>query len=269
MRVVIRDDDTCGFTQPEDVQSCYEQVWSFIPISLSVTPFRIPGDHVTLPNELFGSDVVLPLHENRALVQMLREQVNAGHVDIAMHGYHHLRYCGLPEYVAGEELTKKTIEGRAYLEELLKTNILTFIPPNNGIGISGLAAVVSAGMNLVNVPSLWSNKCRSVSRRTLCLAPRYYWHKILRKRRYPHILDIGDHKEVEYHTVGPRSQRKALIAELDYCDEHDGIFVLSTHYHAFDRCTMDNQTVRSLLFDLINRASGKAGVEFVGINSIW
>ena len=269
MKIIIRDDDTCGFTKPEEIQACYEQIWNDIPISLSVTPFRIPGDHMRVPKELFGSDVVLPLHKNRALVHLLRDALAAGRIDVSMHGYHHLRYNGIAEYVAGTKLGEKTIEGRTYLEEVLATNIPTFVPPNNSIGPSGIAALVSARMNLVNVPSLWSSKYRMVTYKTLTHMPKYYWHRLVRKQRYPYILEIGDHKEVDYHTVGPKSKRKELFAALDYCDQSDGVFVLSTHYHAFDRLTQDGQTVRSLVFDLIDRASGKAQVKFVGINSIW
>ena len=102
--VVIRDDDTCGFTNPEEIQACYEKIWDDIPISLSVTPFRIPGNDKNLPKHLMGSMGILPLHENNELVQMLRAEINAGRIDISMHGYHHLCYKGLPEYVGGEDL---------------------------------------------------------------------------------------------------------------------------------------------------------------------
>lgn len=269
MRVVIRDDDTCGFTRSEEIRSCYEQVWNDVPISLSVTPFRIPGDDRNLPESLKGNMNTLPLHENQDIVQMLREGIGNGRIDISMHGYHHLRHNGLPEYQGGDELEQKTRDGRTYLEELLNVRVLTFVPPNNSISPTGITAVASAGMNLVNVQSLWSRKPLQALGRTLMYAPVFYWHEKIKKRRYPYVLDLGDHKEVEHHTVGPGSTRKQLFKELDYCDQHNGVFVLSTHYHAFDRRTQDGETVRSLVFDLIDSAIAKQGVEFLGINSIW
>lgn len=269
MRIVIRDDDTCGFTHPDEIHGCYENIWDDIPISLSVTPYRIPGNDKNLPKSLMGRMDILPLHENQDLVQMLRAEVVANRLDISMHGYHHLCYKDMPEYVGGEDLGNKTKEGRIYLEQLLGTTVLTFVPPNNAISPSGIAAVIGAGMNLVNVPSLWSVRRRPVTCMTLRHIPVYYWHRKVRKMPYPYVLDMGDHGEVEYHTVGPRSQRKQLYSELDYCAQNNGVFILATHYHAFDRKTQDGETVRSLVFNLIDRAMAKPDTKFVGINSIW
>jgi peptidoglycan/xylan/chitin deacetylase (PgdA/CDA1 family) len=269
VKIIVRDDDTCGFTRPEEILSCYQQIWQEIPVSLSVTPFRIPGNDRNLPEHLNGKMEIFPLHKNQEIQQMLREGIREGRIDVSMHGYHHLRYHGLPEYVGGDELARKTREGKTYLDKLLGINIGTFVPPNNGICANGIAAVAMAGMNLVNVPSLWSRKHRPRIARSLQLAPAYYWHRVFHKKHYPYVLELGDHKEVGYHSVGPGSRRKALIEELDYCDRHNGIFVLSTHYHAFDRKTQDGQTVRALVFDLLDRANAKQGVEFIGINAIW
>lgn len=266
---VIRDDDTCGFTRPEEILACYEDIWGEIPVSLSVTPFRIPGGDRNLPKHLIGNNDVLPLHENNDLIQMLKEQIKERRVDISLHGYHHLCYDGLPEYVGGTDLTSKTKEGREYLEGLFETDVLSFVPPHNSIGLAGLDAISASHMNLVNVQSLFSNKRRSVTARSLMHAPAFYWHKKIRRRRYPYVLNLGDRKEVEYHTVGPGSSRNELFWELDYCCDKGGVFVLSTHYHAFDRQTQDGYKVRSVVYDLINHAMARKGVDFLGINSIW
>lgn len=266
---IIRDDDTCGVTKPEEIQVCYEEIWDQVPVSLSVTPYRIPGNDRYLSEHLMGNNEVFPLHENTALMQMLKEQVKENCIDISLHGYHHLCYNDRPEYVGGKELTRKTREGRVYLERLFDIDVLSFVPPHNSIGLAGLGAVSAANMNLVNVQSLFSSKRRAVTARSLMLAPAFYWHKKIKRRRYPYVLNLGDRKEVEYHTVGPGSYKNELFDELDYCFDMDGVFVLSTHYHAFDRRTQDGETVRSLVFDLIDRAIAKQGVEFLGINSIW
>ena len=266
---VIRDDDTCGFTKPEEIQACYEEIWSEAPVSLSVTPFRIPGNDRNLPDNLMGCNDVFPLHENTDLVHMLKEQIRAGYIDVSLHGYHHLCYNGHPEYIGGTGLTNKTREGRAYLEGLFGIDVLSFVPPHNSIGLSGLDAISASHMNLVNVPSLYSGKQRSVTARSLINAPAFYWHKKVRRMGYPYILNLGDRKEVEFHTVGPKSCRKELFIELDYCCDQDGVFVLSTHYHAFERLTQDGYTVRTLVYDLINRAMARKDVNFLGINSIW
>ena len=269
MIVVVRDDDTCGFTRPEEIQACYGSVWSDMPVSLSVTPFRIPGNDRNLPENLAGNMDTLPLHKAPGLVDFLKDGIRQGRMNIAMHGYHHLRYRGLPEYVGGSDLERKTIEGKEYLEKVLDTTVCAFVPPNNAISLTGVNAVVRAGMSLVHIPSLWGRAFRSGQLRVLLKAPGFYWHRKLRNRQYPYVIECGDHKEIGYHTVGPRSIRKRLFQELEYCREKNGVFVLATHYHAFDRKTENGETVRHLLFDLLETAQGFPGVSFQGINSIW
>ena len=269
MKIVIRDDDTCAFTRPEDIESCYASIWDNAPVSLSVTPFRIPGNDKNLPKHLFGKMEIMPLHENGDLIQMLRSGITAGRIDISMHGYHHLCYHGKPEYVAGTDLYEKTKNGHSYLEKHLNTKVLSFVPPNNGISKDGLRAVIAAGMNLVNVPSLYSAKRRPLSAKTLRYIPVYYWHRKIHGMKYPYVLNMQDHCEVEYHTVGPQSRQSLLFAELDYCHENNGIFVLSTHYHAFEKKTLDGDSVRSVVYRLIDRAAAMPDTDFVGINDIW
>jgi hypothetical protein len=78
VKIIIRDDDTCGFTRPEEILSCYQQIWQEIPVSLSVTPFRIPGNDRNLPEHLNGKMEIFPLHKNQEIQQMLREGIREG-----------------------------------------------------------------------------------------------------------------------------------------------------------------------------------------------
>jgi len=269
MKLVVRDDDTCGFTPVDELRVCYSEIWDEVPVSLSVTPFRIPGDDRNLPPELAGNMDILPLHENAGLVDFLRCGIKDGRIDIAMHGYHHLCYNGLPEYVGGADLERKTIEGRKYLEGLLGTEVLTFVPPHNAISLEALPSLIMACMNIVNVPSIVKRAVHGRRIPGIRSLAAYYWHRKVKHHQYPYILDLGDHKEVSYHTVGPRSERKFLFEELHYCRDQEGVFVLATHYHAFNRQTRDGETVRKLLFDLLDQAKGMPDVSFVGVNSIW
>ena len=91
----------------------------------------------------------------------------------------------------------------------------------------------------------------------------------MRGRHYPFILDLGDLEEVACHTVGPRSYFSALREELDYCHQVDGVFVLATHYHAFERQTEDGYAVGKVVNELVDMAAGFPGTKFVGFNAIW
>ena len=269
MKFVIRDDDACAFTPLKLIQSCYQDIWNDVPISLSMTPFRIPGNDRHAPTALNGDMEVMPLEANTELVSFVREAIAKHQIDVTLHGYHHLPQKGLPEFIAGENLATKAKEGRAYLERLFDIDVCTFVPPNNGIGRVGLQAIIKAGMNLAGVPTLWSPAARSVNARSLALIPRTLWHHRVKHHCYPHILDFGDHKEIYCHTVGPRSYRSRLVRELEYCQQAAGVFVLATHYHAFARTTQDGFSIGKVVYELVDRAMRHPATHFVGFNSIW
>jgi peptidoglycan/xylan/chitin deacetylase (PgdA/CDA1 family) len=269
MKFVIRDDDACAFTTTEELRACYERIWSDVPVSLSVTPFRVPANDRNAPPNCKGSMEALPLDQNAELVEFIRKGLKNGQLDVTLHGYHHLRYSGMPEFISGDELPKKAREGKAYLEEILGVDIKTFVPPYNGISRSGLDAIVDAGMNLAGTLRLWSPRFRRVTLRTLANTPRVWWHRRVRGRRYPFILDLGDHQEVACHTVGPRSNFSALRRELDYCYQSDGVFVLATHYHAFERRTEDGHAIGKVVNELADRAAGFSDTRFVKFNNLW
>lgn len=269
MKFVIRDDDACAFTPLELLQSCYEDFWSEVPVSLSMTPFRIPGHDRHAPPKLKGHMEVMPLENHTELVSFVREGIDKGQIDVTLHGYHHLRYDGLPEFIGGKDLTNKAREGRAYLEKLFDIDVRTFVPPNNGISPVALQGIIQAGMNLAGVPSLWSPSARRVNIRSLAFLARTYWHHRVKHHCYPYVLDLGDHKEVYCHTVGPKSYRRKLVRELEYCHQTDGVFVLATHYHAFDRTTQDGNSIGRVVHELVERAMSYSATHFVGFNSIW
>lgn len=224
MRIVSRDDDTCGFTDPKDLQVCYESIWPEFPVSLSVTPFRIPGNDRNFPQHLAGNMNVIPLTDNLKLVTFPQEGVTRGSIDLSLHGYHHLRYNGLPEFVSGNGLKNRAQEGRSYLEDIFGISIRAFVPPNNSIGMEGLGAVIAADMNLVGVPSLWSGRVRKRSIKTIRNMPSFHWHEKIIGKKYPYVLDFGNHTEVTYHTAGPKSDYASLVRELEYCHKHNGVY---------------------------------------------
>lgn len=269
MKFVIRDDDACAFTSPREIQGCYDSIWPEIPVSLSVTPYRIPGQDPHAPDHLVGSMDPMPLEQNVEFVRFLREGIDDGRVDITLHGYHHLCYDEKPEFIGGDNLKEKALKGKEHLENLFDLNIRTFVPPNNGIRRQGLDAISEAGMNLAGMLNLWSSHFRRVSFKSLSHCPSVWWYQKVRSRKYPFMLDLGDHKEIACHTVGPRSSYQDLRKELRFCHEVGGIFVLATHYHAFDRVTEDGIKVGKAVHGLIDMAAAFPGTQFVGFNSIW
>ena len=273
MQFLIRDDDACALTRPEEIERCYSRLWDEIPIGLSVTPFRIPEKRgFGMPEELVDLNEPHPLGENGEMVAFSRQQISAGRIFVALHGYHHARVLGEPEYVGGHDLAQKTREGRNYLEELLGYPITTFVPPNNTVGEEGLSAVVESGLNLVNnqpYPFSFLEATGHHPRLNQIIDLQYRIRARLglfsgfTKRRY-----LG-FQQAPYQTLGPSQSLPQLEASLIRCQQENGVFILATHYHAFERRLTSGETVGEGLLRLIDLAQSGTSTQFIGYEELW
>jgi len=295
MKFIIRDDDTCGFTRVEELKKCYGSIWQQIPVCLSITPFRIPGpipfpgnDNFGVPNNYIGSTNPLPLGNNKELISFLKEGLRKGWLDIAMHGYHHLvtdlsrfkkgfnsndiRKIGR-EYLYSNNLKEITQKGKQYLEEIFNYKINTFVPPGNAISKKGLKAIIEQKLNLIGVPSLrrYILKQRPFNIYNVINSFKYHtWKMRYRYQvKYPFVLNFRSHKEIEYSLLYPSSNLNYLKKEIDFIDSVDGIFILSTHYHAFKKRITSGETIEYALHAIIDYLSTKKSVEYVSYRDLW
>jgi hypothetical protein len=146
MRFAIRDDDTCYFTQPADLERVYQRLPGW-PVSLAVTPFALRSDNLGDPVRFRQSGPPMPLEENAELVAYLREGIAAHNYSILCHGFTH-EYLRRGETLVQECLWKdparlgnEALQARAYLEQLLRTRMAGYVPPGNSISRAGIAAV--------------------------------------------------------------------------------------------------------------------------------
>ncbi|MEE3328810.1 MAG: hypothetical protein VX252_15840 [Myxococcota bacterium] len=273
MQFLIRDDDACALTRPDEIERCYGRFWDEIPVGLSVTPFRIPDKPGHgMPETLSRLDEPHPLGDNSEMVSFLREQIAAGRIFVALHGYHHARVEGQPEYVGGQDLARKTREGRTYLEDLLDCSIHTFVPPNNAVGEAGFAAVVGAGLNLVNNQTYPLSFFQAAGRRARLnqaldlqyrLRVRLGMRSAYQKRRY-----LG-FQQIAYRTLGPTQDLSDLEESLSLCARTNSTFILATHYHAFDRKLTSGESVGDGLLRLIERAKAHTSTKFIRYDELW
>jgi hypothetical protein len=269
MRFLIRDDDTCAYTKPEELVRCYARIWDHQPVGLAVTPFRIPGDFAAVPASHRGGTEPLPLEGNAELVAFLKEQLARSRIEVLLHGYHHTKPRGLPEYVGETDLRRKTRQGKAYLEDLLQCRIDTFVPPNNEIGREGLEAVIACGLNLVNVPPLLRPSRRRLRLENVpnFLKVRYY--RAVKKMRFPHVLRFADHSEVDYYAVTASQRLEDLVDGFINCHRESGVFVAAVHYHAFASRLPGGETVGQALAILLDLASKDQDVRPSRFADLW
>lgn len=211
----------------------------------------------------------MPLEENKELVRFLREMVSAGKINIALHGYHHTRPNNLPEYVGETGLLQKTREGKKYLQDLLGCQIDTFVPPNNGIGREGIEALVANNLNLIGLPSLVRPQYRPVTFSNFLTYFKLKYYQIFYKIQYPYVLGINGHKEVTYFSVTPSQTLEHLLFCFKQCEKLNGVFILSTHYHAFDKKMRSGEYIRDIVDLLIEKASSSKNIEFCTYKQLW
>jgi hypothetical protein len=269
MKFLIRDDDCCAFTTVEDIERCYARIWDIAPANLSVTPFRIPGDDPHIPAGLIGDTRVMPLGAHGELVHFLREKIAAGKIDVALHGYHHTRPRGRPEYAAGDDLDSRTRDGKRYLEDLLQCEVQTFVPPYNTIDAKGFDAIVGAHLNLVGIPSFWRNSERPFSVANISRLATRKFYRSVRGIDYPHVLRFSDHKEVGYVSLTPAQTLSAIRHQFEGIAAANGVFVLAVHYHAFDKPLKSGERIGDVVTMLVEQAAKLPDTRFCSYRQLW
>jgi Uncharacterized protein conserved in bacteria (DUF2334) len=268
-RFCIRDDDTNFFTQPEELERAYGRITERGPVSLAVIPFCRAGDNKAVPEDMRGRGSIHPLDENVPLVEYLRKNLAAGRFEIMLHGYHHDEPNGRPEFANGDDLYRKVLHGRRYLEDLLATKIRVFVPPHNAIGRCGLRAVAEAGLHLGGAAGIrggWP---------LLSPASWTLWWQLRQWRKsnglgVPWILDLGDHREIFGNAVTPLSALERNKMALDCALRLGGVFCVATHYWELDVPSQypGEPTVRQHLLQLIERALSTSGTMWESVGNI-
>jgi predicted deacetylase len=251
MKVALRDDDTSYFTSPDRLHAVYGDIWDRIPVCLATVPFAIGYPQAGIPEEHWHTGRSFPLDENRAVVDELRRLGAAGRVTIALHGYTHQDYAGGYEFQAAPDPERRVQDGRAYLQRVLDTTIRIFVPPHNALSKRGLAAVSSAGLNLLGSFLSFRPSMRPWEWRTLpnYLRIRRFRASTGRTRHdrfvYPHVLRYRQHAEFGCHSLVPATTFEELRAGFDEARSLGGDFCIATHYWEIDRA-MHDRLVRML-----------------------
>lgn len=270
MYFAIRDDDTCYFTRPDELEANYGRVWHRCPVSLAVVPFHGCTVSGALPREHWQGDAIFPIGDNADLVKFLREQIAAKRVHIVLHGYSHKSEPGGHEFVAGEDLERKVAVGKRYLEQLFNVPIRVFVPPHTALSRRGWAAVVNNGLSICGRVGLRSRKVDAAGVGYLLLRR---WWRTFRKCEYPFPFRYRSHSEMECHELTPKTSLDALRRSLALCQKWNGYFCLATHYWEFPlHQTGDNsaseQTVGDVFFALWDEVAHLPDVHFVSLGDM-
>lgn len=233
MKLAIRDDDTCAFSDPAVLEEVYGDIWDEVPVTLACVPYVSADSDVAVDIGIDSGS--RSIAENSELVAFLRRQLEEDRIELALHGYHHDTPGGEPEFVGGRDLGRKVREGRQLLEQTFDTDVTAFVPPHVRLSNAGLRAVFREGLDIV----------RGRGPRPREIQPRFRWlwtySKLLsfylrheRQYRYPHPLHFGTHREMYCHRINRRVNVKATKSSFDFIQKRDGVFCLSAHAYGLN-----------------------------------
>jgi predicted deacetylase len=269
MKVAIRDDDTCYFTPPDALERVYRDVWDRVPVCLAVVPFAVGYERAGIPQEHWQSGEIFPLGRHTALVAALRELVMRKRATIALHGCTHQDFPDGYEFQAAPDPERRLRDGLVHLETTVGTDVSVFVPPHNALSKRGLAAVASAGLNILGSFLSFRPSMRRWDRRTL-----HNWWRVRQFRRstgrtradrfvYPHVLRYADHAEFGCYSLVPGTTFEELARGFDEARQAGGHFCLATHYWEID------DRMKRLLLDFLDLAAGHREVQFVAAEELF
>ena len=268
MRFAIRDDDTSYFTQPEELEKAYGDIWDQAPVSLAVIPFVGGGKIESISPEYWQGDRVFPIGENERLVPFLKEQIARRRVSLLLHGYSHKDYPNGYEFEAGDDLLTKVREGKGYLEELFGVTLKAFVPPHNSLSRKGAQAVIDNGLNILMAYSHqpWERPIE-IANFTNFARMLWFWLRYGKSKRYSKVLQFSRHKEFGCYTLEPSSSLQGLKEGLDFAIKVGGDFCVATHYHAL----VEDDSLLTMLENLVSyaREIGEGQIEFVHADALF
>ena len=273
MKLAIRDDDTCYFTDPTELERVYGDVWDYIPICLATVPFAVGYERAGIPRTHWHGGEAFALERNSPLTVFLKSLIGRGRVTIALHGYTHQDYPGGFEFQAAPDLERRVSDGLRYLRNTLSTvdsiAISIFVPPHNALSKRGLAAVGAAGLNILGSFLSFRPSMRPWDYMTPA-----NWVRIAQFRRttgrtkndrlvYPHVLRYADHAEFGCHSLIPGTTVDELKQSFDEARRAGGDFCLATHYWEVDAA------MKNVLLAFLEYAGRYRDVRFVAAEDLF
>lgn len=230
MKFAIRDDDTCFFTSPHEIESAYDFLSSDDVLSISIVPYSVPlhkrnhkpyGDHEYKEYNI---------EENIELIKYICKGVKKGTLDPLLHGYSHeyLEVSGkwVPEmkWKDLDRLENEISMGKELLERLFSSKIKVFIPPSNHIDRKGISVLEKNNLDLSGIIII---NDRSITLRYIRNFIIRWLYRAIYGIQYGGVLDYGAHKELCAYAL---DSKERLIKEYLHCKKRNFPFVVYTHY---------------------------------------
>ena len=280
MRFAIRDDDTNYFTQPQDLERCYGDIWQDFPPTLSLIS-KVKGNWLYWVHQIYKDkqdtdwaawekdNIIHPIESNTPLVTFMKEKIAQHKLDISFHAKHHRNedhelpenrnnnYVRGAEYFTSRYLRDEIKQEITHLNKIFNADISVFTPPQNLLSPLGYKAVLDAGLNICGGGLPFYKKEKDIQ--GLFNMARQFAFKVMnRESDYPRVLRFANHNEIAYHyPLQPTTRLDTLIYDFEMVRKFDGDFVLSTHYVEFDYPMVydEKTTMKQILMKFLDHVS--------------
>jgi len=231
IKVAIRDDDLCYYSNFDDFKRLYDQL--DIPVSISLVPYGVANHGNEMP---YGKDkpknVPRLFCENTQLVEGLQKGIQNNKYEILLHGYTHEYRINSNGTITGEmlwktreQIEKEVSDGKRIIEEKLNVKVKTFVAPSQEINQKGIDAIVNHDLNYSGMANRL--KDRSFSFHHLVHIFKRYVSRIIYGRSLMGIVDYRNHKE---QCVVGLCEFDELKRYFKICKKHKWNLVVITHY---------------------------------------
>jgi predicted deacetylase len=296
MKFAIRDDDTSFWTKPEELEAVYNEIWKKgLIVSLSLIPFAVRSYNCGDQDKFYQDEKQKLIGENRELIEFLQEKIRENKISIMLHGFSHqykvaknkrdkpvlatkeslnvlrkykkgpeLCWYGEYNWKGYKQLKKETQKGKEYLEELLHTEIIVFVPPSNDISKEGVKAVSECGLNISGIMRL--NKFnRPVNLYSIKNWFVKLWWRVISNRVFPYVMKYGIHKELHAYGLVPGVSFEELRNGFEACRKLNAPFHIATHHWE----VRENNELRQTLYDIVQLSCISSGVEYGTVDNLF
>jgi peptidoglycan/xylan/chitin deacetylase (PgdA/CDA1 family) len=269
VRFAIRDDDTCYYTQPEELEEVWGPILPYAPVSLAVIPFALRSNNRGDSERYYQGPDSGALQSNQALVQWLRGTLTSNRTSIMCHGVTHEYQRVDPRHFIPEciwkgpdRLAKELRRGRQHLESAVGVRIRTFVPPGNGISLASLRVLRPEFDRVLASVSLRRFQDSFQSLDYLWLAGRRFLHHVRDGIVDPFGGQVAGVEMRPSFGLNKSTEWAEIVRTLECCHRLGADFTVAVHYwEVKDR-------IRDHLYRLLDRASS-LGFQFVTCDHLF
>lgn len=266
MKIVLRDDDTCYYTQVDDLKSAHS-LFPDVPISLSIVPFASYTHAGTFP---YGKESSIQgfadIASNQSLVRYLADQIKTQRYEILLHGINHAYLetadgtweTEMQRYSAAE-LQHLISHGKQHLESLFGSNITTFIGPSNDIPASCACALDALGLHTNYIVNRRYNRkltFHNIKNYIFCNGFRFFTGA-----HFSNVIIYKHHFEIPSF---PFESYAKIRQQYQACQKYNMPMIIYTHYWWLNQA----ESHKTDLAKFIDQALYD-GAEFVLMSDLW